>query len=553
VNIYHLQPDEELGWAAVLRWSHDRRELNDQLAELLTDPIGDIHPELAGLWLDLTSMPHPARGLMWIRNNPHVSEYLRGLALGTIPLTHEGLHQLPSWRTAAHLRDLLMASGVLPQIDRQIALFERWSRQRLHDIADPEHARLLRQFATWLLLHTRAARTPLNPGSRNSAAGHFNTAARFLDWLANSHGHGHGHADGHADGHGRQPGRRLSQATQADLDAWAVQWPTAGHRLDAFLKWAMASGHMPRPAIPATQKATRPPISQQRRLAMLRRFLTDHTIPLRTRVAACLLLLYAQPIARLVRLTIDDIHTHNGETRLRLGTPASPVPEPFAAMLHELANNRANMNTATNPHCRWLFPGHRAGQPLTPGTLAKQLQAHSCPSPRPAPPRSASSCSRPPHPSPPTPSATTPTPPPSTSATPAEPGANTQPPTAEHDTHGYDVVPVWPQVAACAIARAWPPAPTSGQSRSCGRSAPKGSEVATPVDGHHPWPPVAMGGLPSRPDTNSTVDPHGSSLCGRRPPCHAHTSSRSWLEPGTGRWAWAAPRRCGPPPSGSQP
>ena len=361
----HLEPDEELDEEPLLRWSYEGRELNDQLIELLTDPNGDIHPELACLWLDLTCMPHPERGLTWIRNNPHVGEYLRGLALGTIPLTHEGLHQLPSWRTAAHLRDLLMACGALPQIDRQIALFERWSRQRLLDILDPEHARLLRQFATWRLLptlHARAARAPLNPGSRNSAAGYFNAAARFLDWLASDH----------------DQVRRLGQATQADLDAWAVQRPT-GHRLDAFLKWAMASGHMPRLAIPTTQKATRPPISQQRRLAMLRRFLTDLGIPLRTRVAACLLLLYAQPVARLVRLTIDDIHTHNGETRLRLGTPASPVPEPFAAMLHELANNRANMNTATNPHCRWLFPGHRAGQPLTPGTLAKQLQAHSVP------------------------------------------------------------------------------------------------------------------------------------------------------------------------------
>ena len=325
----HLEPEQEPDEEPLLRWSYERRELNDQLTELLTDPTGDIHPEPVGLWLELTSMPHPGRGLTWIHNNPHVGEYLRGLALGTIALTHEGLHQLPSWRTAAHLRDLLMASGALPQIDRQIALFERWSRQRLLDIRDPEHARLLRQFATWRLLptlHTRAARAPLNPGSRNSAAGYFNAAARFLDWLASDHGQ--------VDGHDHRPGRRLGHATQADLDAWAVQRPTAGHRLDAFLKWAMANGHMPRLVIPATQKATRPPISQQRRLAMLRRFLTDLDIPLRTRVAACLLLLYAQPVARLVRLTIDDIHTHDGETRLRLGTPASPVPEPFAAMLH---------------------------------------------------------------------------------------------------------------------------------------------------------------------------------------------------------------------------
>ena len=44
-------------------------------------------------------------------------------------------------------------------------------------------------------------------------------------------------------------------------------------------------------------------------------------------------------------------------------------------MLTELAANRVNMNIATNPACRWLFPGQRVGQPLTPGALHHQLQA----------------------------------------------------------------------------------------------------------------------------------------------------------------------------------
>ncbi|WP_242911470.1 hypothetical protein [Actinomadura terrae] len=44
-------------------------------------------------------------------------------------------------------------------------------------------------------------------------------------------------------------------------------------------------------------------------------------------------------------------------------------------MLTELAANRANMNTATNPEADWLFPGGRAGRPLTPGALHQQLRA----------------------------------------------------------------------------------------------------------------------------------------------------------------------------------
>jgi hypothetical protein len=201
-------------------WTWEREELHRRVHELLDDGSGSIHPELTGLWLDLISMPKPLRGLNWIRNNPHVPQYLRGLARGDIPLTHEALHELESWRTAAHLRDLLMAAGALPAIDRQVLLFERWYRHRLTQIDDPGHVRLLRQFATWRLLpklRAQAARRPLTAGSRNAAAGRFNTAAAFLTWLA-----------------GR--GRQLDQTTQADVDHWHTHRRDP-MRLRAFAKW----------------------------------------------------------------------------------------------------------------------------------------------------------------------------------------------------------------------------------------------------------------------------------------------------------------------------
>jgi hypothetical protein len=56
----------------------------------------------------------------------------------------------------------------------------------------------------------------------------------------------------------------------------------------------------------------------------------------------------------------------------RLGEPASPVPAPVAALLLEHIENRDNMNTATNPTSRWLFPG-RAGQPARPDHLSALL------------------------------------------------------------------------------------------------------------------------------------------------------------------------------------
>lgn len=81
--------------------------------------------------------------------------------------------------------------------------------------------------------------------------------------------------------------------------------------------------------IPRQRQTRRLPISQHRRLALLNRFLIDQRIPLRTRVAACLLLLYAQPVARLVRLTIDDVIDHDGQVFIRLGAPRARSPNPL--------------------------------------------------------------------------------------------------------------------------------------------------------------------------------------------------------------------------------
>jgi hypothetical protein len=51
-------------------------------------------------------------------------------------------------------------------------------------------------------------------------------------------------------------------------------------------------------------------------------------LPLRARVAAALVLLYAQPVTRIVRLTVDDVIDDGATLTVRLGDPPSPLPEP---------------------------------------------------------------------------------------------------------------------------------------------------------------------------------------------------------------------------------
>jgi hypothetical protein len=62
--------------------------------------------------------------------------------------------------------------------------------------------------------------------------------------------------------------------------------------------------------------------------ALLRKLITSDTRELCARVAAILLLLYAQPLDRILRLTIDDIDTTGPDVLLKLGYPPTPVPSP---------------------------------------------------------------------------------------------------------------------------------------------------------------------------------------------------------------------------------
>jgi integrase len=87
-------------------------------------------------------------------------------------------------------------------------------------------------------------------------------------------------------------------------------------------------------------------------------------------------LLYAQPLTRILSLSTDDVLHDDGHLSLRLGDPPTPVPEPFAALLPRHLDQRPNLTTATNQDSHWLFPGRRGGRPMTTDTVEKRLRDH---------------------------------------------------------------------------------------------------------------------------------------------------------------------------------
>jgi hypothetical protein len=131
----------------------------------------------------------------------------------------------------------------------------------------------------------------------------------------------------------------------------------------------MTGRHIPALQLPQIRFGKGEAITQHRRLALLRRYLTDEDTPARIRAIACLMLLYAQPLSRTLRLTTSDItQDDDGQTWICFGHPPAPVPEPFASLLHQ------QISAQPASHSDWLFPGRNPGQPAAYGTVFTLLR-----------------------------------------------------------------------------------------------------------------------------------------------------------------------------------
>lgn len=345
-------------------WNHykgicGRCVLADRLRVALDDGSGRIRPELMPFFDRIVSMRRPRVGILWL-SKPHVPPILGAIGRGEVPLTHNGLSTLSPLRSVVHVRDLLIASGVLAPIDRHLVLFEGWLASWQDQIGDPEHRRILGQYATWQVLRqlrATAADGPIGHYRAQSARHQLRVAATLLDHL-------------------RSHETDLAGCGQAELDRWfATKNNSTKQATRPFVAWAIRARRMPPLKLPRTVEQPPKQISLRHRVELLRRIHTGTGMDLTERVIALLVLLYAQPLSRITRLTLDDItRDQQGQMLIHLGDPPAPVPTPFDAIIDAYLAARTNLTTATNPNSTWLFPGRRAGQPLHPTSMRLRLR-----------------------------------------------------------------------------------------------------------------------------------------------------------------------------------
>ena len=336
----------------------ERCSLRRRATALLTGPGGDIPSALLPVLEAICAARTPKSALNWLRRSGGAA-ILAQVASGVMPATHQALDDWPRRRAADQVRQVLVAGGVLPPRDEELARTEQWLATLLASIADPGHRRLVHAFATWHAMRRlrRAAGSGRRPRTYTAHARNtIKAAARFLGWLG-------------------ERGTTLPGCRQADAEDWLAAGPSAVYIRD-FLTWAAHRGHCQPLDIPGPVRHSGTAIADSQRWDLAARMLHDSSIEVTDRVAGCLVLLYGQTMTRIAALTTSQVTQHDNSVTIQLGHHDVPVPGPLGDLLIALiADGKPYTGTGTPADRKWLFPGLLPGRPITPARLADRLRS----------------------------------------------------------------------------------------------------------------------------------------------------------------------------------
>ena len=335
-----------------------RCSLQQRLDGLLRDDTGTIHPQLQALHDNLAGNDRPDTVLSWLNKNT-AAAILRELAAGERALTHAALDELPDSKPIKHLRSVLVATGALPPRDEHMIRLERWITATIAGRGNHSERQLLHRYALWHALRRlrhRAGGQHVSHGQAVAVQRHVRAAITLLDWLT-------------------ARDLELATARQGDLDTWLTS-EHAAHRREAgnFVRWARRQKLTSLDFAATKWDGPSRVIDAEARWDHARRLLHDDTVKPEDRVAGLLVLLYAQGTAAISRLTLDHVHAHEQQVRLRLGREPIVLPEPLDALVLQLvAGRRGHAALGDQGTSRWLFPGGQPGRPISACQLGERL------------------------------------------------------------------------------------------------------------------------------------------------------------------------------------
>lgn len=297
-----------------------------------------------------------ARSILTNWNRIESLTLLARLAREHDQLSHEALDAEGERVSVNYLRAVLVSTGVLPDRDEHATRLRRYAESVIDDVTDARHRQTLGKYARWHVI-ARAKQDrhgQLTPGVADRCRNEIRTAQRFLARL-------------------EARGRNLGSCTQGDLDVWLAT--RSGIRI-RFPRWLLDNGNLPGLTLPkpAPGAGPREHADQEEQFELVRRMLHDQGAASgEDRAAACLVLLYAQPVSKIVALTTDDLFTGDGGTYIRLGPEPLLLPPPLDALVSSLPIAKPFGAASALADQRWLFPGKRAGHHQHPTSLMRRL------------------------------------------------------------------------------------------------------------------------------------------------------------------------------------
>ena len=257
---------------------------------------------------------------------------------------HDALDTVDRGHSTTYLRAALVAHGALPERHQQAAALAAFIAREVLRVPDGQRLHL-RTFATWKIQHNLGQAERGGHAKRSSyryAFTQIHIAADLLLWLS-------------------QHTLTLQELHQEHLDYWLAEGSTQRTRIRTFILWARRRKIIgPLTALPFAAQQHVDPLDPRQRLQLLGRLLDHESLDLRDRVAGCLLLLFAQPISRIVLLTPNDVQDRQGRVFISLGREPLLLPEPLATLTQRLKDSPPHLaTTAVNTRPERLFPGLR--------------------------------------------------------------------------------------------------------------------------------------------------------------------------------------------------
>ncbi|MGD9750972.1 MAG: hypothetical protein AB7W59_08255 [Acidimicrobiia bacterium] len=276
----------------------------------------------------------------WLESSPG-GTLLTQLAVGDVALSHATLDQQPN-RSVERLRGLLIAVGALEPDQRALARIETKILGLTQAITDPADRRVVVSWLRWHALARLRRRVERGASVVHSAQNLRGTVIQIVAFFASLH----------------EQDRTLQRCQQSDVDRWFAQPGASPTRISSFLHWAQRHHHLPAELAVPSRRPSRTPataIDATHRWTIARRLVIDDSIDPDDRVAAALVVLYAQPLTRIATLSIDQLVIDDDHVTIDFGSHQIALPEPFAELARGLPHRR-RAGLADRLPTRWLFP-----------------------------------------------------------------------------------------------------------------------------------------------------------------------------------------------------